>query len=197
MTGLENFLSTDILNPATLPGAVSYALLFALLAIVASSLIRRMARRFMKAERRRLADTSAVLFLSQLGQAIVWIVATVLYFHLVPALRSLGTAVLTSASVASIVLGLAAQNTLGNLISGISLLTYRPLRLGDRVQVDALTGREGGVVESITLGHTVLIGAKQEKIIVPNSVMASSIIVNLGSEGPGKEQHRKSGLKQD
>ena len=46
----------------------------------------------------------------------------VLYAHLIPALRSMGTALLTGVSVVSVIIGLAAQNTLGNLIAGISLL---------------------------------------------------------------------------
>jgi small conductance mechanosensitive channel len=92
----------------------------------------------------------------------------------------LGTAILTTASAASIVLGLAAQNTLGNLIAGISLILYKPIRLGDKVQVDAPTGQETAVVESISLGYTILAGSDSRKIIIPNSVLASSIIVNLG-----------------
>jgi small conductance mechanosensitive channel len=108
------------------------------------------------------------------------LVAAILYLHLVPALRSLGTAILTTASVASIVIGLAAQNTLGNLISGVSLLLYRPVKLGDLVRVDAPTGQESGVVEAITLGYTTLLSSNDQKIVIPNSVMASNVIVNLG-----------------
>ena len=50
-------------------------------------------------------------------------------------LRGLGTAWLTSAGVAAVVVGLAAQNTLGNLIAGVSLVLYRPFHLGDHLQV--------------------------------------------------------------
>ncbi len=76
-----------------------------------------------------------------------------------PSLRSLETALLTGASVASIVVGLAAQNTLGSLIAGVSLLLYRPFEVGDRAQIAAPTGVETGVVERLTLGYTILAAA--------------------------------------
>lgn len=55
----------------------------------------------------------------------------ILYAHLIPVLRSMGTALLAGASVASVVIGLAAQSTLGNLVAGVSITIYRPFRLGD------------------------------------------------------------------
>jgi len=53
----------------------------------------------------------------------------------IPVLRQLGGVWLTSVGVVSVIVGIAAQSTLGNLISGVSLLLYRPFRLGDRLQV--------------------------------------------------------------
>jgi small conductance mechanosensitive channel len=183
MTGIENVLIGDIVNPATLPGAIFYAVLSSALAIMASTIVRRLVRRLMKKDHRPSADRTAIMFLSQLAQVSSFIVAAILYCHLIPTLRSLGTAILTTASVASIVLGLAAQNTLGNLISGVSLILYQPIRLGDMVQVDAPTGQETALVESISLGYTVLVGSNDQRIIIPNSVMAGSVIINLGKSG--------------
>jgi small conductance mechanosensitive channel len=180
MTGFENILIEDILNPSTLEGAIFFALLFLLLAIVVSTILRRIMRQLIRRDHKPSADRTAMLFLGQFAQVLVYLVAAILYLHLVPALRSLGTAILTTASVASIVIGLAAQNTLGNLISGVSLLLYRPVKLGDLVRVDAPTGQESGVVEAITLGYTTLLSSNDQKIVIPNSVMASNVIVNLG-----------------
>ena len=77
-------------------------------------------------------DRTGIQFVTQLSQALIYLGATVLYAHLVPVLPQLGTALLTGVSVASVVIGLAAQNTLGNVIAGFSLLLYRPFRIGDR-----------------------------------------------------------------
>jgi small-conductance mechanosensitive channel len=180
MTGFENILIGDIVNPSTWLGAIFYGLLFTILAIMVSSIVRRLARRTAGKNRRPSSDQTVIIFLSQLAQVFSFIIAAIFYCHLIPALRSLGTAILTTASVASIVVGLAAQNTLGNLISGISLILYKPIRLGDKVQVNAPTGQETAIVESISLGYTILTGSAAQKIIIPNSILAGSIIINLG-----------------
>jgi small-conductance mechanosensitive channel len=84
-------------------------------------------------------ETSA-LFLTQLVQIGIFGLAFTYSSHVIPGLRSLGTALLASAGVASIVVGLAAQNTLGNIVAGVSLLMYRPFRVQDVVQVIAASG---------------------------------------------------------
>lgn len=110
---------------------------------------------------------------------LTYLCALVLYAHLIPVLRQLGTALLTGVSVASVVIGLAAQNTLGNVIAGFSLLLYRPVRIGDRVQVAGPSGPCIGTIESLSLGYTIIRVEDGRKIIVPNSTMASQVTVNL------------------
>lgn len=131
-----------------------------------------------------LVDRTAAPFVTQLLAAVIYVIAALLYVHLVPELRGIGTALLAGAGVASIVLGLAAQSTLGNLISGMTLLLYRPFQVGDRVQVAAPTGLETGVVEVITLGYTILRTGDNRRIVVPNSAMANQVTVNLTSVDP-------------
>jgi small-conductance mechanosensitive channel len=86
--------------------------------------------------------------------------------------------------VITVIVGLAAQNTLGNLVAGLSLLLYRPFRLGDRLQVMAPTGMETGVVEGLTLGYTLLRTDDNRRVVVPNSVMGSQTMVNLTGDDP-------------
>jgi len=83
--------------------------------------------------------------------------------------------------VASVVIGLAAQSTLGNLVAGVSITLYRPFRLGDTLQVVAPTGTEIGVVELISLGYTTLRAPAGHLIILPNSVAASRVTINLNT----------------
>ena len=109
----------------------------------------------------------------------VYLLAFIFYAHLIPDLRSLGTALLAGVSVMTVIIGLAAQATLGNLIAGTALLLYRPFRVGDRLQINAPTGVELGTVESLTLGYTVLQTFDNRRIVVPNSVMVSQITINL------------------
>jgi small-conductance mechanosensitive channel len=129
------------------------------------------------------ADPTAIRFLGQLARAGVYVFALLTFAYLVPALRSMGQAWLASVGVVSVVLGLAAQNTLGNLIAGISLLLYRPFSIGDFIQVTAPTGLESGVVESLNLGYTILRTPDSRHIVIPNSAMASQTSINLSFGG--------------
>jgi len=80
----------------------------------------------------------------------------------------------------AVVVGLAAQQTLGNLIAGTVLLSARPFRVGDRVrfQGGGLAGNVEGVVASLGLLYTTLADG-DDMIMVPNSVVLSVAIVPL------------------
>jgi small-conductance mechanosensitive channel len=124
-------------------------------------------------------DRAGIGFVQQLGSVLIWVAVMILYAHLIPVLRNLGTAMLAGAGVASVVLGLAAQSTLGNLVAGISITIYRPFRVGDTLQVTAPTGTEIGVVQSISLGYTTLCTPDGRFIVLPNSIAANQVILNL------------------
>jgi small conductance mechanosensitive channel len=66
-------------------------------------------------------------------------------------------------------------------VAGVSITIYRPFRLGDTLQVAAPTGTEVGVVELISLGYTTLRAPAGHLIVVPNSVAASQVTINLNT----------------
>ena len=79
----------------------------------------------------------------------------------------------------SVILGFAAQTTLGNLVAGISLILYKPFRRGDRLQIQAPTGLETGAVEDISLGYTVLRTDDDRRVIIANTTMAQQTMIKL------------------
>ena len=184
MSIFDRIKSEPLANPSTPQGAVVYAILFTLVAWLVGRALRVAVQRMLANDKHDHVDRTAVRFLAQLVRFAVYIFAFISYAHLVPALFGLGTAWLASVSVISVILGLAAQNTLGNLIAGISLLLYRPFKLGDRLQVPAPTGLESGSVESLTLGYTLLRTDDNRRVVVPNSVMASQTTINLTGNNP-------------
>jgi small-conductance mechanosensitive channel len=80
----------------------------------------------------------------------------------------------------AVVLGLAAQQTLGNVLAGVVLLSNRPFRVGERVKVQggALAGQVDGVVGSLGLFYTTLVSGA-DRIMLPNSVLLQSAVVPL------------------
>jgi small-conductance mechanosensitive channel len=80
----------------------------------------------------------------------------------------------------AVVFGLAAQQTLGNVIAGTVLLSARPFRVGDRVRLQGgpLAGQLEGTVSSLGLLYTTL-AKGEDSIMVPNSVVLNSAVIPL------------------
>jgi len=180
-------LMRDCPNPGTAAGAVFYAVVCVGAAWLAGRAVRLAVHRTLDYHVPS-ADPTVVTFLGRLARLAIYIIAFLTYAHLIPVLNKLGTVWLTSVGVVSVVLGLAAQSTLANLIAGVALLLYRPFRIGDRLQVTAPTGLESGVVEELGLGYTTLLTDDNRRIVIPNSVMASQTSINA----PRAEQRATS-----
>ncbi len=99
------------------------------------------------------------------------------------ALRIAGVTAATLAvggAFTAIVLGLAAQQTLGSLFAGIVLQSTRPFRVGERVRLvgGALAGSIEGTVSSLGLFYATLVQGA-DRLQVPNSVLISLVVVPL------------------
>jgi small conductance mechanosensitive channel len=80
----------------------------------------------------------------------------------------------------AVIFGLAAQQTLGNLIAGTVLLSARPFRVGDRVRLQGgpLAGQLEGTVSSLGLLYTTF-AKGDDLIMVPNSVVLNVAVLPL------------------
>ncbi|HEY1726241.1 MAG TPA: mechanosensitive ion channel family protein [Steroidobacteraceae bacterium] len=165
------------LRPDSPLGALVYLVLFIVLALVLSRGLRAAVHAAMS--RQAHIDRTTISFAQQFGSGCIWVVMLILYAHLIPVLRAMGTALLAGASIASVIIGLAAQSTLGNLVAGIAMTIYRPFRLGDTLQLAAPTGTEIGTVEMISLGYTTMRTPDGRLVVLPNSIAASQVLINL------------------
>lgn len=101
----------------------------------------------------------------QMLVALVFFLALVVVLMSVDRLRDLGTGLLASAGIAGIVLGLAAQRTLSNVIAGFLIAFTQPIRMDDVLIVEGEWGR----VEEITLSYVVIRIWDLRRLIVPIS----------------------------
>lgn len=104
----------------------------------------------------------------------IYLFAFVVFLQQFQAVRHVGTAVLASAGVAGIVIGMAAQNTLSNIIGGICISFSQPVRLDDAV----IFKNDFGWVEEIALMHTIIRTWDNRRIVVPNNVLVNEVIEN-------------------
>lgn len=163
------------LSPRSTLGALVIGALILSLVFVVVLLIRRSVRHVAT----HLSDTTALQFVSEFAQLLTCVFGFVLYAHLIPELRALGTALLAGVSVVSVVVGMAAQSTLGNVIAGFSLVLYRQIRVGDTIQINSPLGVVTAKVEVISLGFTQLVNSEGHELVVPNSVMMGNTIIRL------------------
>ncbi len=89
------------------------------------------------------------------------------------------TSVIAVIGAAGLAVGLALQGTLSNLAAGIMIVLFRPLKLGDFVEINDTVG----TVKDITLNYTELANLTNVKVIVPNSEVWGNTIKNY-SEYP-------------
>ena len=94
-----------------------------------------------------------------------------------------------------IIFSLGSSSFIGNLIAGYSMVYRRAFKVGDRVKI----GDQMGDVEQIRLMVTHLRTIKNEEVIVPNSTILSSEVINFSSmaQGPGLILHTTVGIRYD
>ncbi len=97
----------------------------------------------------------------------------------IPEVRAVAGGLLASSALLGVVLGFAAQRTLGNFVAGILIALAQPVRIGDRVEYEGTHG----VVEEIGLTYTFIRTGDRRRLVVPNEKLASDTIVNASIRG--------------
>jgi small-conductance mechanosensitive channel len=103
----------------------------------------------------------------------------------IPQVRAVATGILASSAVIGIIVGFAAQRTIGNFIAGLLIAFAQPIRLGDYVE----TGGLRGVVEEIGLTYTFIRIDDNARLVVPNEKIASDTIRNSSIRSRKKLAH--------
>lgn len=106
-----------------------------------------------------------VRMLRRVAMVLISLFAFAAVLMLFEEVRDVGRSILASAGIAGIVLGIAAQRSLGNLLAGIQIAVTQPIRLGDQVLVEGDVGN----VEEITLTYVVVRVWDQRRIVLPIS----------------------------
>ncbi len=126
--------------------------------------------------RRRSIDEAVVRFLASLAQ---WLVIAA---AVIAALARVGletTSLVALLGTAGLAIGLALQGNLAHFASGVMLLLFRPIAIGDVVEI----GGKIGAVEEIGLFGTTLVNVDNHKIIIPNGAVTGGPLTNFTALG--------------
>src|SRR5436309_11075631 len=128
--------------------------------LIAARLVdRRMARRDLPAgavTRYRIlrrSVISGIIFVGVLSSLLV-----------IPQVRAVATGILASSAIVGIVVGFAAQRTIGNFVAGLLIAFSQPIRLGDWIEFEGFVGQ----VEEIGLTYTFIRTGEDGRLVIPN-----------------------------
>lgn len=175
MTGqLEAFFATRL---GAFFGSVAFAVVVVLATWAASRVVDRVMRRLVERHRGRDDGMATVLaFVRYVAVTAVYFAGFIIIVSSIPLLSGAVKTVLTAGGVIAVVGGLAAQEALGSVVSGVMILAFKPFKMGDVVRY--VDNNISGVIEEITLHHTTIRTMESKRVIIPNSKMNSAIIEN-------------------
>jgi small conductance mechanosensitive channel len=122
-------------------------------------------------------DPSKYRFIRHFLRAIIYIAGFGWAISEVPYLKTLSSSFIAGAGVLAVALGLASQQALSNIVAGLFIIIFKPFRINDRLKINKDTLLQG-IVEDITLRHTVIRDFENRRIVIPNAVMSQEIIIN-------------------
>ncbi|CAH1000524.1 Small-conductance mechanosensitive channel [Neolewinella maritima] len=154
-------------------------LLLAAIVVVVGYIITGFTKKyFNKISRRVIADSTVAGLLSSVLTALL-ILAFLFLTLSVLKLTGIVTSLLAGAGVVGLALGLAFQDPILNLFSGILLSVRSLFREGDLIEVNGHLGK----VKEVTLRHTTLITLQGQDVMIPNKIVAQDIIKNYSKLG--------------
>lgn len=121
-----------------------------------------------------------ISLLRRLIVAFIVIIAASVAFMSFGSFRAIGTGLLASAGIISVIVGIAAQSTLGNVFAGLHLAFSNILKVNDIVVVDGETGQ----VDEITLTTVVVFIWNDRRLILPTSFFKENPFENWTRSGP-------------
>ncbi len=147
-----------------------------LVALIASRIIRRLLKRFFDRSSEHLnVDPTRYRFFRNMVDLFIFTTAGMLVVYSIPALRTLGLTLFAGAGIIAAVVGFASQQAFSNIISGIFIVIFRPFRVNDIIKVGSF---DSGIVEDITLRHTVIRSFENRRLVIPNTVISEQTVLN-------------------
>jgi small-conductance mechanosensitive channel len=146
-----------------------------LIAWIISRILKNIISRYVRKSSRDLKiDPTKFYFFRNAINALLIISAIIVIFYNIPELKTFGLSLFAGAGILAAAIGFASQQAFSNIIGGIFLVMFKPFKVGDIITV----GSHFGIVEDITLRHTVINGLENRRIVIPNSTMSSETILN-------------------
>lgn len=157
-------------------GILIYSLLVLILFWLLSKVFRWLLIKYLKKvqEKEKFGVTTLKFIKNSVRFSFIFIGIIVIIFT-VPKLREQATLIFSGAGILAAIIGFAAQSAISNLIAGLFIVIFKPFRVGDYIKLDE---ERIGIVDDITLRHTVINNFENKRLIIPNSVISTESVLN-------------------
>ena len=155
-----------------------FTLVIIICAWIFSRIVRYIITKVIQRRIRKSGDdysTTSLKFLMNSIKFFAMIIALVVVVLSVPVLRSKATFIFSGAGILAAIIGFAAQAAISNLIAGAFIVIFKPFRVGDFIRLDE---SRVGIVQDITLRHTVINNFENKRLIIPNSIISTESVLN-------------------
>lgn len=123
-------------------------------------------------------------FILRLVKIISYIILSYACLSLLKPFETVLSKIWGSAGILAVVFGLAAQESIGNIVNGLLITTFKPFKIGDLVKVNS--GEYEGYVVDMSLRDTVIKTYENTRIIIPNSMMNKAVLENVSNNENSK-----------
>lgn len=148
-----------------------------ILSILVSRLLRYILIKIIS--KRRAQSNTSLNFLKNSIRFLMLVIAFVIMVLAVPILRNQAKFIFSGAGILAAIIGFAAKDAISNLVAGSFIVIFKPFRVGDYVRLD---NNRVGIVQDITLRHTVINNFENKRLIIPNSIISTESILNHSIE---------------
>lgn len=127
--------------------------------------------------RRKKNVTTLLIFIKRIKKIILYAIAVLISLSMFDVFNSFSVTLLSGLGIGSVVVGLAAQESLKNFFSSIAIVSGNPFEVGDFIE--CVEKNVSGTVEDITMRHTIIRTINNRRVIIPNSEMNNYVIENF------------------
>jgi small conductance mechanosensitive channel len=153
-------------------------------AFLLNKFVRTTLGRYFKRESARInVDPTAYNFLKNGLTFIIFSIALLNMIYVIPAFKQVAVTLFAGAGILAAIIGFASQAAFSNIINGVMIVSFKPFRIGDWVEIGSRF-EHIGQIEDITLRHTVIRNFENKRVVIPNSIISTEIIINRSIVDP-------------
>ena len=173
MAGLDEiYQRIDSLFEHGLINSLISIVIVIIIALILNKLINKIIKK-------KIDDPIKIVFPMRIKKIVLISLVLIVILSELSAMQSIMKALLASGGIIAVVIGLASQEAASNIINGFMILTYKPYKIGDFVNVREYTVT--GTVIDISMRHSIVETLEKTQVIIPNSIMNKAIIENVSN----------------